>query len=262
MKGYDMKEKGFTLIELLVVIAIIAILAAILFPVFAQAREKARAIACLSNEKQMGLGLLQYSQDNDEILAPAWFGYPAVTFPGAARWMDVIQPYVKSTAVFSDPDSNTKYVPVPAGHKVSDTDPVTNVAYASENGGYAMNTAYFNSTTGYPPTPIPDVPANASRTLADLADPAGTVWIVDFQNGNDSFQCAWASGVQLPIITTVTPRTLGAGGYLREIHQGRVNTLFTDGHAKAVSLDYLTTVTHSGANTGMYCHWTVQDDCN
>jgi len=60
-------KKGFTLIELLVVIAIIAILAAILFPVFAQAREKARAITCVSNEKQMGLALLQYIGDNDEL---------------------------------------------------------------------------------------------------------------------------------------------------------------------------------------------------
>ena len=60
-----MKHKGFTLIELLVVIAIIAILAAILFPVFAKAREKARQISCLSNLKQLGLGFIQYIQDND-----------------------------------------------------------------------------------------------------------------------------------------------------------------------------------------------------
>ena len=60
------KTKGFTLIELLVVIAIIAILAAILFPVFAKAREKARQISCLSNMKQIGLGFLQYENDNDE----------------------------------------------------------------------------------------------------------------------------------------------------------------------------------------------------
>lgn len=66
-----MKEKGFTLIELLVVIAIIAILAAILFPVFARAREKARQTSCLSNLKQLALGVLMYTQDYDEILPTA-----------------------------------------------------------------------------------------------------------------------------------------------------------------------------------------------
>src|SRR5690349_4121179 len=66
-------EKGFTLIELLVVIAIIAILAAILFPVFAQAREKARQTTCLSNTKQMGLGLMMYAQDYDETMTPAYY---------------------------------------------------------------------------------------------------------------------------------------------------------------------------------------------
>jgi prepilin-type N-terminal cleavage/methylation domain-containing protein len=67
---------GFTLIELLVVIAIIAILAAVLFPVFAKAREKARQIACLSNTKQLGLGFIQYSQDNDEQLPYCFYGVP------------------------------------------------------------------------------------------------------------------------------------------------------------------------------------------
>ena len=65
-------RRGFTLIELLVVIAIIAILAAILFPVFARARENARRSSCLSNMKQIGLGMMQYSQDNDERYPPNW----------------------------------------------------------------------------------------------------------------------------------------------------------------------------------------------
>src|SRR5579875_2583519 len=64
------RRHGFTLVELLVVIAIISVLAAILFPAFASAREKARQIACLSNEKQMGLAVMQYSQDNDESIVP------------------------------------------------------------------------------------------------------------------------------------------------------------------------------------------------
>ncbi len=90
------KKKGFTLIELLVVIAIIAILAAILFPVFAQAREKARQTSCLSNEKQIGLAYIQYTQDNDEY-------YPSTVNYGSS-WVHEVYPYVKSTGVFTCPD--------------------------------------------------------------------------------------------------------------------------------------------------------------
>jgi len=90
-------KKGFTLIELLVVIAIIAILAAILFPVFAQAREKARQITCVSNEKQMGLAMMQYIQDNDEQFPMMqWLQTP--TSP-ANDWQAAIFPYVKNGKV-------------------------------------------------------------------------------------------------------------------------------------------------------------------
>ncbi len=95
-----MKKNGFTLIELLVVIAIIAILAAILFPVFAQAREKARAISCLSNEKQIGLAMLMYVQDYDEILPVCGSNYE--TYQIAAK----LVPYIKSNPIFKCPDSS------------------------------------------------------------------------------------------------------------------------------------------------------------
>ena len=83
IKSVASSKKAFTLIELLVVIAIIAILAAILFPVFARARENARRASCQSNLKQIGLGLIQYSQDYDEQLTPAWSG--SNTFPGTTN---------------------------------------------------------------------------------------------------------------------------------------------------------------------------------
>ena len=99
------KVSAFTLIELLVVIAIIAILAAILFPVFASAREKARAASCLSNEKQIGLGIIQYVQDADETFPCGYM--PAAhgnLYGGGAGWAGMIYPYVKSTSVFVCPD--------------------------------------------------------------------------------------------------------------------------------------------------------------
>ena len=107
------RMNGFTLIELLVVIAIIAILAAILFPVFAQAREKARAISCISNLKQVNLGLSMYMQDYDETWV--WRPGNSVQQPNCAWkyvcgddvpyqfWADIVQPYMKNYQIQSCP---------------------------------------------------------------------------------------------------------------------------------------------------------------
>ena len=101
-----MRRRGFTLIELLVVIAIIAILAAILFPVFAKAREKARQISCLNNHKQLALALLQYAQDYDERVAPIGHNYPPAPLQW---WYDMIAPYIKNTQVFACPSANANW---------------------------------------------------------------------------------------------------------------------------------------------------------
>jgi prepilin-type N-terminal cleavage/methylation domain-containing protein len=118
-----MRRRGFTLIELLVVIAIIAILAAILFPVFAQAREKARQATCLSNIKQLSLGAMMYVQDYDETY-PGGPGVASMFFPGPqGTWDNLptnaygnvaptnvgsrLAPYIKNVGVFTDPDDPT-----------------------------------------------------------------------------------------------------------------------------------------------------------
>jgi prepilin-type N-terminal cleavage/methylation domain-containing protein/prepilin-type processing-associated H-X9-DG protein len=109
-------HRGFTLIELLVVIAIIAILAAILFPVFAQAREKARGISCLSNAKQVGVAGAMYTQDYDEMVMPAWLLYSAAPLD-EPLWPRTLQPYIKNTQLFTCPSSplKTPYTPQPPG---------------------------------------------------------------------------------------------------------------------------------------------------
>ncbi|MCC6730766.1 MAG: DUF1559 domain-containing protein [Chthonomonadales bacterium] len=101
-----MNRRGFTLIELLVVIAIIAILAAILFPVFAQAREKARQASCLSNSKQVSLAVAMYTQDYDEILP---FAQPG-GWQWTQTWLVNVQPYIKSFQVYRCPsDGNARF---------------------------------------------------------------------------------------------------------------------------------------------------------
>src|SRR5256885_13113510 len=103
------ENRAFTLIELLVVIAIIAILAAILFPVFAQAREKARGISCISNEKQVGLGILMYVQDYDETFPVYFYNVPPQKADPpftpdepetTVGWNEAIYPYIKNIQLF------------------------------------------------------------------------------------------------------------------------------------------------------------------
>lgn len=114
-------KRGFTLIELLVVIAIIAILAAILFPVFARAREKARQTSCLSNLKQLGLAGLMYAQDYDETMVPnaisvyTWTAPDGSTIevspPSAMLWMYLVYPYVNNVQVFNCPSTTREFSP-------------------------------------------------------------------------------------------------------------------------------------------------------
>lgn len=136
------RRSGFTLIELLVVIAIIAILAAVLFPVFATAREKARQTSCASNEKQLGLGFLQYAQDFDEIMPSGQTSSGGDFGAGVmgCGWAGQVYPYLKAVGVYMCPsDPTSSMIKSPAGQIVETVDyaynsllPTVNVAKIAE----------------------------------------------------------------------------------------------------------------------------------
>jgi len=204
-------NKGFTLIELLVVIAIIAILAAILFPVFAQVREKARAISCLSNQKQIGLGIMQYSQDNDEYNPEVWT-------PGNAVWWQVLDPYVKSHKLYVCPDDS--YSRGSNGEAVS-------YSIAFNWGDWGACTAGCTNQAQF---------SAAGANQAKITSPASAILVTERWNSYKNWNQNWAAdnfcnggeflyGQGGSAANPASPRA--ASG-----HTGGSNYIFCDGHAK------------------------------
>lgn len=171
-----MKRRGFTLIELLVVIAIIAILAAILFPVFAQAKEAAKKTACLSNNKQIGTSLYMYLTDFDDALPmanypapPAYVGPPFTVFawhngPGVSElsWADLMLPYTKNINIFKCPDDNL-------GRKNLTGTPITGATLS-----YALNYYFFR-----PPGGQPALFATGGGSITSIEQPASKIFICE-----------------------------------------------------------------------------------
>jgi prepilin-type N-terminal cleavage/methylation domain-containing protein/prepilin-type processing-associated H-X9-DG protein len=254
------RKNGFTLIELLVVIAIISILAAILFPVFARARENARRASCQSNLKQIGLGLLQYTQDYDETLP-----YSYVSVGGSVSWMGQTFPYVKSTQIYFCPSDSI--TPNNGGRfRLDNSFPAGTTGLAAS---YAMNMAYYNGATQNPPllAPTTEPGVRPPTKLSHLEVPSTTVWVGDTFNrdGANGYFVFWTSVGHVWNIANSSPRFLrqtstsgnGAGttGF-SEVHLGTANVLFTDGHVKAMRLPDL--IERNSA--GVYRHFTVADD--
>ena len=184
-------KHGFTLIELLVVIAIIAILAAILFPVFAQARDKARQTSDLSNSKQMTTAALMYAQDYDEVLVGPAFrtcGGPAVTNPpnlwsaNWRTWPELIYPYTKNMQLFTSPNrSDSPFFGYSINVNSSNDDYPTAYTTAGNKGGGTPPGNWNNGgcSGGVGVT----APNQSPVSLAAAVAPASTIW---FYNSNST----------------------------------------------------------------------------
>lgn len=210
-------HSAFTLIELLVVIAIIAILAAILFPVFSQAREKARSVSCLSNCRQLGMGIHLYSQDYDE-------GYPFGKMDAdmgdnthmaglVESWVDTVQPYVKSRLIHRCP---------------SDTSPLWDAMEDKRTTTYGIN-AYFtpNHEPYFGIRQAQIVSPSQCIIVAELDDKIVDDHFMPMLFGNPSMEndpeekgSQWDDTTQLPKSLSI------------KRHQQGANYVFTDGHAK------------------------------
>jgi len=212
-------RRGFTLIELLVVIAIIAILAAILFPVFAKAREKARQSSCLSNVKQLTLAMLQYTQDYDERFpmcrypngrdnVPSPLTGTNVTF----TWCENIYPYVRNRQVYICP-SDARARPTSFG---------TVGTNYGQIWSYGRNYGYFN---GYKAV------VNAEWPLASFPEPAQTIMLMDTDNCNRSGprQVNWPGDGSISVDQAIYAAT---PGFISLRHNDGLNVSFYDGHCK------------------------------
>jgi prepilin-type N-terminal cleavage/methylation domain-containing protein/prepilin-type processing-associated H-X9-DG protein len=192
-------KRAFTLIELLVVIAIIAILAAILFPVFAQARERARAISCVSNLKQIGLGLMMYSQDYDETLPVAFPSMNGIN--GGDNTVvpleSLLEPYIKNSQVWACPSSRAKadngsYSPIWDGRYKGPGK--TRTRTYSSVGQIRTREGVINYGAGNNDknTGMSDWGANPT-SLAAMSAPAETIEVVDVNGGDVYYSSPWGS---------------------------------------------------------------------
>ena len=193
-----MTRRGFTLIELLVVIAIIAILAAILFPVFARAREKARQTSCLNNVKQLVLAHAMYVQDYDERLT------------GRVFWMIKLQPYIKNIQVLGCPSWGSPVTLTAQGY--CQTTYSQYPTWRGIKGGYGVACNTTGSTTG--------------RALSELKYPAGTCWLIEVAHNTNPLTAHLCTQHSNPLAGCAD------GPRVDPRHNDGANVGFVDGHAK------------------------------
>jgi prepilin-type N-terminal cleavage/methylation domain-containing protein/prepilin-type processing-associated H-X9-DG protein len=241
MRARPTAVAAFTLIELLVVIAIIAILAGMIFPVFARARESARRTSCASNLRQLGFALQMYAQDADETLPLYSYGTGPGGIDGYAgtdgpRWGDLVFPYVKDTGVFNCPDEEVTLTKYTGG---------TYFDVATYNYGYVGR--LFEADTAF---------GVAGRPLAEIEDAAGTIALADDSGPGEMNARITVAPILPPLLIGVEVDALRHPGVRPEnLEQQAFNAAYADGHVKFVHV-----LDTYGASEPHYRPWTVTAD--
>lgn len=218
------RRSAFTLIELLVVIAIIAILAAILFPVFARARENARRSSCQSNLKQIGLGVMQYTQDYDEAY-PFGHNQGGGASGGYLNWYSGVDPYLKSRQIFTCPSDSNR-------DKAGNTDTITKTPEGFHV-SYAANIFMSGQNRGIKVPEIVSVATLAYITDAGTAPtgPKGTVLETDKEKPFTGLRLLSDLVSFSGQVGNITDNNFMAPTIR---HLGTTNVLFADGHVKSL----------------------------
>jgi prepilin-type N-terminal cleavage/methylation domain-containing protein/prepilin-type processing-associated H-X9-DG protein len=200
---------GFTLIELLVVIAIIALLAAMLFPVFARAREKARQTSCANNIRNLGTAILMYTQDYDEKLPLAAYAVGASVF----TWHDLTDPYARNTQIWYCPSSSLELAD-------GNGQPTTHYGY---NARYLTDiAANFSNAIGH-----------TAVSIAAINRPAETVMLTDAKSSVVSGWC----GDEGKFLLAPSAANADCWGRPNPLHNAGSNVAYIDGHVKWQNLD-------------------------
>lgn len=245
-------KSAFTLIELLVVIAIFAILASILFPVFAQAKDAAKHTVSLSNLKQLGTAGTLYLTDNDDHFPQvSYFGQAGMTTPdnlGSFRWPWLLSSYTKSLEVFRSPLDTTELTLSICGGGCRD--PKNDyygylwglfVSYGYNWFGLAPDSTWNPSMTYSAASSSRSV----GKSLSAIASPSNTVWLADSTYGDAANPTRLGMGYFLvyppAAWTGAPPITRSSYGYLMPRHHDQMATLFGDGHARSTSLGAMQT---------------------
>lgn len=238
------QRSGFTLIELLVVIAIIAILAAILFPVFGRARENARRSSCASNLKQIGLGVMQYTQDYDERM-PSSRMNPGNVDGGGGNWQNMVQPYIKSYQLFACPSNTRNTVLVEDGYDPNIGPPskaVASYAAQTEAGGSGPGGSGAGSNgAAFGPRGV------SGPNISEFTSSSQTIMVVDANTASSDFRSTnglWNS---------TNAQASGGKPALFVGHLSTFNVLFADGHVK--SMKPLQTIMTSMGGSGSVNMW-------